>query len=280
MKWTTLFSFLTSAFSQKKTSDESYYLSLCAIIKDENAYLEEWIQYHRKIGVEHFFIYDNDSQIPVAKTLSELGLKQYVTLKTIHGKSKQVKAYQHCLRVHGSKSKWIGFIDIDEFIVPKSTKGRMDLFLKDYENYGGLGLSWYIFGSNGHQYRTSKPQIESFTFRSKPDFLPNSHIKSIVQPKFVKSAYNAHAFHYIKDKYCVNESLIPIQGAFTPHSSETIQLNHYYCRSFEEFQDKLQRGMADTKKQRKIEQFHYHDGESNQVEDRIIIDISRNLTTP
>jgi hypothetical protein len=276
MKWSNVFRFFKSLFG-KKDAPNAYYLSLCAIIKDENAYLEEWIRYHLKIGVEHFFIYDNDSKIPVAKTLADLGLAQYVTVKTISGKSKQVKAYQHCLNVHGSKSNWIGFIDLDEFIVPKSTKGRMDLFLKPYEPYGGLGLSWFIFGSNGHQYRTNKPQIESFTYRSKPDFLPNSHIKSVVQPKFVKAAYNAHAFHYLEGKFCVDEHFTPIHGAFTPHSSDTIQLNHYYCRSFEEFQDKLKRGMADTKKQRKMEQFHYHDGQSNLIEDRTILDISRNL---
>ena len=36
-----------------------YFLSLCCIIKDEK-YLEEFIIYHHIVGVEHFYIYDNE----------------------------------------------------------------------------------------------------------------------------------------------------------------------------------------------------------------------------
>ena len=37
------------------------YLSACAIFRDEAAYLAEWIAFHRLVGVEHFFLYDNGS---------------------------------------------------------------------------------------------------------------------------------------------------------------------------------------------------------------------------
>lgn len=35
------------------------YLSIGAIFKDEAPYLAEWIEFHRLVGVEHFFLYDN-----------------------------------------------------------------------------------------------------------------------------------------------------------------------------------------------------------------------------
>ncbi len=38
-----------------------YYLAVCAIAKNEGAYFEEWIEWHRKLGVEKFYIYDNES---------------------------------------------------------------------------------------------------------------------------------------------------------------------------------------------------------------------------
>ena len=43
-----------------------YFLSLTAIIKDED-YLEEFIIYYMILGVEHFFLYDNESTIPLKK---------------------------------------------------------------------------------------------------------------------------------------------------------------------------------------------------------------------
>src|SRR5919201_1450975 len=40
---------------------EKPYLSLCALYKDHADYLREWIEFHRLVGVERFFLYDNES---------------------------------------------------------------------------------------------------------------------------------------------------------------------------------------------------------------------------
>ena len=37
------------------------YLSVCAIYKNEARYLAEWLEFHLLAGVEHFFLYNNDS---------------------------------------------------------------------------------------------------------------------------------------------------------------------------------------------------------------------------
>lgn len=33
----------------------SVYLAVCAIFRDEAPYLAEWIEFHRLVGVEHFY---------------------------------------------------------------------------------------------------------------------------------------------------------------------------------------------------------------------------------
>ena len=35
------------------------YLSICAIYRDEADYLAEWVEFHRLVGVERFFLYNN-----------------------------------------------------------------------------------------------------------------------------------------------------------------------------------------------------------------------------
>ena len=50
-----------------------YYLSLCCIIKNER-YLEEFINYYRILGVEHFYIFDNESSIYKFRTKITRGL--------------------------------------------------------------------------------------------------------------------------------------------------------------------------------------------------------------
>lgn len=249
------------------------YLSLCCIVKDENDYLPEWIDYHQKIGVEHFFIYDNGSQVPIRTSIAAMNGSDNITVIEMPGKNQHINAYQHCLDWFGNSSTWIGFIDVDEFIVPKTDTSSLPEFLKDYESYGGLGLSWLVFGSSGHIEKPVGSQLKNFTKRSDINFVPNRHIKSIVQPKFVQSAFKSHCFKYKPGYFCVNEHYTPIEGATADVSVQKIQLNHYYCRSLEEFHQKMRRGISDTKRKRKLDEFHAHDSESNAIEDTTILEV-------
>lgn len=267
---------LFSKFRSSNTdqlAEPEYYLSLCCIVKDENDYLAEWLDYHRRIGVEHFYIYDNGSKMPARNVIDALGYSEFVTVTGIPGQNMHVKAYQHCLDNFGYKSRWIGFIDMDEFIVPKNESANLPQLLEKYMGYGGLGLSWLIFGSNNHIEKPAGSQLENFTMRSEVSFPPNRHIKSIVQPRYVQSAYKSHCFKFKPGYTCVNEHFVPIEEALADVSVDTIQLNHYYCRSLEEYRQKVERGISDTKRKRKLEEFHNHDNESNVVEDRTILEI-------
>lgn len=35
-------------------------IGICAIAKDENFYIEEWIRYHLKLGVDQIYIFQNN----------------------------------------------------------------------------------------------------------------------------------------------------------------------------------------------------------------------------
>ena len=48
-----------------------HYASLCAIIKDEDRDIHEWLAYHFATGFEHVLIYDNNSRIPLRTTLAD-----------------------------------------------------------------------------------------------------------------------------------------------------------------------------------------------------------------
>ena len=259
--------------SSLKRSVNSYNLAICCIVKDENEYLEEWINYHLKTGVQHFYIYDNESSTPIYNILAGLNLLNHATVTGIKGKAKQVDAYSDCLKKFGTKSRWIAFIDIDEFIVAKTTGGDLVAFLKDYEQYGGLGINWQIFGSNGHIEKSGQSQLERFKLRANEDHEVNAHIKSIVQPKYVKSPTTPHNFKYIKNKFCVNENFMPITGAFSKVSVNKIQLNHYFCRSVEEFNAKIKRGRGDTGTERTMDDFFFHDKFANNIADTTILEI-------
>ena len=55
-----------------------YNLAVAAIFKDEAPYLREWLDYHLLAGVEHFYLYNNDSTDDYAEML-----KPYVAFDKI-----------------------------------------------------------------------------------------------------------------------------------------------------------------------------------------------------
>ncbi|WP_121808011.1 glycosyltransferase family 92 protein [Mucilaginibacter kameinonensis] len=262
-------------FSKPK---QNYKLAICAIIRDENAYLEEWIKYHLLIGVEHFFMYDNESKVPVKTTLKALGLAQYATVRKIRGEAQQMNAYNDCVKRYGESAQWIAFIDIDEYIVPKIYPYNLPDFLEDYKDYGGININWAVFGSSGHKKRTNKPQLESFILRSETNFYKNRHTKCIIQPKFADSCHNPHYFNYKNNKFAVNENFKPVVDAFSDVSVDKILINHYYCRSEEEYLEKITRGAGDSVRVRKMDDFHEHNDETNIVEDTLILEIIKTKT--
>lgn len=221
------------------------YLSLCLIAKDENVYLKEWLDYHILLGVEHFWIYDNDSRVPLAVTIKEYIKKGWVTLNSIHGKAVQLYAYDHCIHTYGCYSKWIGFLDTDEFFVPKTADSLKDL-LTGFEEYAGLCVSSLFFGSGGNTTRPVSGQISGYRIRTPEALSKNRFIKSIVQPDKVIYPVSPHSFLYKEGHYCVNENLARANSQFFPCNVNKIQLNHYYTRSAEEWKEKKIRGRGDS----------------------------------
>jgi hypothetical protein len=251
-------------------SSYKHKVAICCIAKHEDPYFAEWIDYHLQIGVTHFYVYDNESKIPVTESLSNYIEKGIVTVELVAGKAKQMPSYQLCLKRYGPECQWLAFIDVDEFIVPKTLTGNLPEFLENYKRYGGLGIYWLMFGSNGHLEKPQGSQLESYSRRSLKTDSVNGHIKSIVQPRYVKRVETPHHFKYKFGKYCVNENCKRIEGPISLHTSNKIQMNHYFLRSLAEFKLKIARGRADNNEIRSLNEFYIEDEKCNFIIDENI----------
>lgn len=252
------------------------YLTLCLYVKDEDDdYLHEWINYHILIGVERFFIYDNESNIPVKQTLAQEISDNRVVVVEFPGKGVQVSAYAHCLHYLGTHTRWLGFIDVDEFLVPKTTTDLRE-FLTAYEAYGGLGVHWLMFGSSGYIEKPSGSQISSFIQATPPDFEPNNFIKSIVQTHYAVFPGKVHHFYYKAGYYVVDENYVKVTGFEMPRAADKIQLNHYFTRSKEQFHQKIERGQSADVPPRTMDEFYGYDNPAIH-EDRCILDLVEKL---
>lgn len=262
---------------QNKPS-QKYYLSICAIVKDEGPYLKEWIEFHKLVGVEHFYIYDNNSTDNTKQILQPYITQGLVTNIYWQMHPGQTQAYNHCLKNYGKDSKWIAFIDLDEFLFGTKKDNLKDI-LNEYENYSGIGINWVCFGSNNIEKKTNELVIKRFTKRAFLNFLPNKHIKSIVQPSLTECAGNTpHQFIYKNNSLAVDENFKFIQkneSLLKNISINKIRINHYLVKSKEECLEKINRGRATIKDNRKEDYFEKHN--KNDEEDITILRFLPNL---
>lgn len=244
-----------------------YYATICAISKDEND-IEDWVNYHFSIGFDRIVIFDNNSKVSIKKVLKGYIKHGIVVVEDIDlNEFPQLSAYATFLKYFGPSTRWAAFIDIDEYINIKKEYDIAD-FLDKYLAYAAIGINWKIFGSNGHITRPKNKVIESYT----SCLHSHSLIKSIVQPEMVSRVMSPHHFEF-KNSYCVNEHFIPILGPRSYPTTEEVQINHYYFKSQQDFEQKINRGFATPVKGRdgyKMKEFYNQSNKTCESEESIL----------
>ncbi len=242
------------------------YLAVCAIAKDEGPYFKEWIEWHLKMGVEKFYIYDNESTDDTQKILKpyiESGIVEY---NYFPGYRKQLAAYDDCISRHRFDSRWIAFIDLDEFIVPlKDT--NITSFLKRFEDRPAVEINWLVYGSGGAKHKQPGGMMERFKHHSKPDHILNRHVKSIVDPRRVFCMIGCHEAARISGKGADSHgNSITRNFRDRVPQQDVIRVNHYAVRSFQEFLEKQNRGRASGRK-RTVSREYFDQYDLNDIED-------------
>ena len=221
------------------------YLAACAIYLNEAPYLQEWIEFHRLVGVEKFYLYDHlstDDHEVVLKPYVDEGI---VTVKEWPDEPGQPSAYRDCVEAHRDEARWIAFIDLDEFLFSPTLQPLPEM-LAPYEQWPGVVANWAMFGPSEHETKPDGLVIENYRSRGADDHALNHMVKSIVNPQRavrVCGGVNSHCFDY-KDGFAVDEQFRLLDK--TPRSKtesvsyERLRINHYYMKSREQWFAKLQ----------------------------------------
>ena len=234
-----------------------YYIAACLLIKDENSYINEWLEWHIQIGVEHFFIYDNGSVVPIVSSINERFLPycSVVDFPDPHTHT-QKDCYADCLSRFGETAEWIAFIDTDEFI--RVVDGRsISEFLKDYEDHDGLYVKWTVYNADGQIYKEDRPVRDRF-HKIVPYQKGRPCGKSIVRPEKIKSM-DPHfpSYGYRNNIVDENHKHVYLPILFN-YPMDKITIDHYFTRSLEEWDEKIRRGSCDPNAMRWYDEFYYY----------------------
>lgn len=262
-----------------KKNECQYYLSVCAIFRDEGPYLKEWIEYHRMVGVQHFYLYNNSSSDNYLDILEPYLKAGIVELLDWHSTPEtyvpaQKSAYNHCLQKNIGVTYWLAPIDLDEFIVPVSRNDLIE-FLSEFDNQpylGAIHINWQLYGTS---FLPSIPKdkllIESLTLKAPSNYSPkerpnNTVFKSIVKPEAIEK-YKIH-HGTLKNKFY--EYPKKAKGFQQPVQIDRIRLNHYWTRAEDFFYSvKINRRMQ-IRNDRYLSVIMQKLLDLNQVEDKIM----------
>ena len=229
---------------ERDQTEPSHYLAVCAIAKNEGPYFKEWIDWHQRMGVQKFYVYDNESTDKTKEVLEPYIQAGIVEYKYWPGYRRQLAAYDDCLARHRFSARWIAFIDLDEFIIPVKDASIPD-FLRRMEDFAAVEVNWLVYGSGGQTKKMPGGVMERFRFHSVPKHTLNRHVKSIVDPRRVFTMIGCHEAAKISG-YIADSHGQPVKKNFRQRvpQQDVIRINHYAVRSYEEFIEKQARGRA------------------------------------
>ena len=224
-------------------------LALVLIARNEAARIGDWLTFHALAGVSHVYLYDHGSTDQTAQIVRDFtGCPTTVipwSLDTAEAKTgmvlpRQILAYAHAICTFGGGYRRMGFVDTDEYLVPRDAQTLPEALAGlDTPN---LSLPWTMFGHNGHD--TAPIDAVSFAFQRRASEAtgPLLNFKCIVDPCDVTQV-STHKFQTASQGNLSSNTLRQTApngrraGRFV--TREIIQLNHYYLMSKAEMQAKL-----------------------------------------
>lgn len=151
-------------------------ISIVASFYNEAPFLLEWIAYHMLLGVDHFYLYDDDSTDGSAEILKPLVQRGLVTTPTVPQSVLEAGVFRtqnFSLRDIGryfNDTEVIISIDVDEFlfIYPPYTRVQQVLQRPQLRDVGCVKLFRIGHGPNGRLYRRGNDELSVIEYGRAP----------------------------------------------------------------------------------------------------------------
>ena len=224
-------------------------VALCAIVRNEIRSIVEWLAHYKALGVTEFLIYDNDSDDGTTElllALDEAGELIYLDWPHAVGERPQRLAYAHARKA--ATADWLAFFDADEFLLLRDDPDIGSFLARFDEDVSAIAVSWIVFGSGGQDRYRAQPVIERFTDALPAGAEPNRQVKAIGRRARLEGT-GIHRVAPARGRY-VNPAGEDVEfvglTSVTRPDVRVAALHHYAVKSLEEFEEKRNRGHANS----------------------------------
>ncbi|XP_044490223.1 glycosyltransferase family 92 protein RCOM_0530710-like [Mangifera indica] len=230
-----------SNYYQLKKNKRKYELCVCTMLWNQASSIREWIMYHSWLGVERWFIYDNNSDDGIQDVVKELNLQNYnVSRHNWPWIKTQEAGFSHCALRARNECKWVGFFDVDEFFYfPRDHRrglpGQNSLQslvanVSSSKTVAEIRTSCHSFGPSG----LSSHPVEGVTVGYSCRLQSPERHKSIVRPDLL-NANLLNVVHHFRLQAGYRYMNMPENIAV---------INHYKYQVWETFRAKFYRRVA------------------------------------
>jgi len=177
--------------------------AVAAAVKDEAAFLVEWVAWYRMLGFDRILVAHNDCTDPTPEILgvfARAGWLDPIPHRPRPGQPPKASAHR-AIRRHPATAatEWLLICDVDEYLVLHDGPGDIAGFLDAPGRAGdrrraaqGVAFHWRSFGSGGQAQWSDTPVHRSFTQAAAPQTPANAPFKTLFRDPLRFAAYGAH----------------------------------------------------------------------------------------
>ena len=221
-------------------------IGICAICKNENLYLKEYVTYYQKLGIKKIFIYDNndiDDEKP-EDVLQDFIKSNFVEIIDIRGfRSAQLPSYNLCYEKYRNQFDYITFLDFDEFIIIQKNKSINDyLYESKFDKCESILLNWEMYGDSDLVKYDNRTMIERFTKPvrkwNRGKSLVRTNIDNLIIISTIIVGVNVNYFCDSNGNKIIPKNYLDFTAPKEPES----YIKHFYTKTAEEFCYKIKKG--------------------------------------
>lgn len=226
--------------------------SLMTFCLNEGKYMEEWVQHHFSLGIDHFYIFDDGSTDNIAQVLQPWVEKGIVTHYKWDLRIKTLgmdiwdsdNPYNVLSKRLSGKKMWLCGLDMDEFIILDYPNKKISDILGQLDDYAGVVLQWRVFGSQGRHLEPEGKVLDSYVYRHSDKSNINNRVKTwvnlshahwVTHPPFYNQCSHIPSYEQGNSPF-VNTLGIYADGPINEYPVfDRMTVHHYALKSYEYF---------------------------------------------
>lgn len=225
--------------------------AVCAICKNENPYILEWVAYQKLSGFDQVFVYDNDSDDGTSEALIRLHNAGEITRiywPRIADVAPQRSAYADFLERFSGNYDWALICDLDEFLCIDvgNVKDFIAVATQRCPEVSAIAIPWLVFGASGQDDIYDELVVKRFTHCEKSC---DGAVKPLFKPSQVFNI-RTHVVDFSQGVYLDNTLRPAVWNNIAPTHLDMpkngiARIHHYFTKSRKEWEKRKSLGRAD-----------------------------------